>query len=100
MSRIIPLAAPFEPPVNLPGGNRPQLQPQPGVCLVRAEAAVPQHHLHHLEVARRRLPLTDLDRHDLDPCDTTFASLAPGYAEAVEWSNRYVAERNAAAVTL
>ena len=69
--------APVIPP-EIPRKPEPK---KPGVSFVRAEAAVPQHRLHHLEVKRERLPMTDPYRFELyapDPSFMTDPSWMPG----------------------
>lgn len=60
-------------PPEIPRKPEPK---EPGVCLVRAEESIPGHRLHHLEVARERMPLTDLDRFDLYAPDPSFMAMA------------------------
>ncbi|MDJ0342183.1 hypothetical protein QMK19_03155 [Streptomyces sp. H10-C2] len=74
-------AAPVIPPPVLPRKPEP---PKPGVVLVRAAESVPAHRLHHLEVTRRRMQLTDPDRHFLDvDADRSYAAMAAAHPELV-----------------
>lgn len=77
-SASIPTASPVIPP-EIPRKPEPK---KPSVSFLRSADAIPQHRLHHLEVTRRRLQLTDPDRHDLDvTADRAFAAMAPGYPQ-------------------